>query len=379
MQFPFWHVVGGFWFLFFGPGADALAAVGGTYKTHRLLILGLGRVGLECGLLATQRLSSLDAVIGTVRSASKIHEDGIQRIPFQDISIVQEHLKKVTHVLWTIPLPKERDEHLEQLLDLVLLQQSSTHSDNYLEWIGFVSTTGVYGNHNGAHVTEDSSLLCTPDSNANLYRQVEQRFIEVGGQIFRCAGIYDSTRSALHTVYKTGKRPSIPPSKKAMGALDSSFPTNRIHTHDIARAIVASMNRQSSDDAERRPSRIYNLADDEPEERSVVLQYAADLLQSIGVELMTVVVEDDDDDNDYKSSSQQQSVESLTKRQRRRLSDRKLVSNQRMKSELLLEDAGDLTYPSYREGLTAILNDSRTPWWQPRRSNEQGEKDGKIQ
>ncbi len=299
----------------------------------QLLILGLGRVGLECGLLAEH---CFDHVMGTVRSwPPECDMDGIERIP---LSTIEQHWCEASHVLWTIPLPKEKDERLEQIL--TLLQTKNEH----LEWIGMVSTTGIYGNHDGNWVTEDSPLLCTSESNADLYRNVEQLFANVGGQIFRCAGIYDSTRSALHTVYKSGTRP------KPIDNDDDESITNRIHSYDIAKAILASMKLPIND---KRQSRIYNLADDEPANRWVVLNYAADLLESIGIRLDPFIVKTLDTDD----TSQRP-----TKRERRRQSDRKLVSNQRMKVELL--NSEDLTYPTYREGLRVILQeDSNAPWW----------------
>lgn len=315
------------------------------FSGKQLLIVGLGRVGLDCALLAEQHC--FDHVIGTVRSwPVETRDDGtsssIERIPFSD---VKQRWNEASHVLWTIPLSKEKDENLDQVLQLL-----QNHND-HLEWIGMISTTGIYGNHDGQWVTEDSPLLCTPESNADLYRPVEQLFGDVGGQIFRCAGIYDSSRSALHTIYKSGSIPPHEPSNDGSMTI-----TNRIHSYDIARAIVGSM-KQFGTCNDSRQSRIYNLADDEPASRSVVLNYAADLLQSIGVPLTVQVPNLEVEKNTMNI------LQSPSKRERRRLSDHKLVSNQRMKNELLGPEEG-LLYPTYREGLRAILNDPSTPWQQ---------------
>jgi len=348
----------GFWILFLVLAAasrdvSALAATGrarskdSSSQTNRLLILGLGRVGLECGLRAADADStpcSFDQVMGTVRSSRAEEEDlgdPIVRIPFENL---EDPIKEASHILWTIPLSKENNETLEDVLQL--LQSTNEH----LAWIGMISTTGIYGNHNGAWVTEDSPLLCTRESNADLYRSVEQRFAAMGGQIFRCAGIYDATRSALHTVYEAGTRPVT--NERSTDRNDESI-TNRIHSQDIARAIVLSMSRPT------RNTFVYNLADDEPAPRSLVLDYAADLLESIGVPLVGPPTGSPSENNAGFVKSTQRP---LTKRERRRQADRKLVSNSRMKDELL--GPSGLAFPTYREGLQAILKDPTTPWQQ---------------
>ena len=149
-------------------------------------------------------------------------------------------------------------------------------------------------------------------------------------RVFRCAGLYGPHRSALHTLWKT----------RVLNVSPAAGITNRIHETDVARAIVASM----MDSSEQRPDFcIYNLSDDEPEARSVVMKYATKLLQSIGVDIT------------IKESTE---ASSSSARATRRGTDIKRVSNDRMKSDLVSE----LQYPTYREGLTAILKDSSSPW-----------------
>jgi hypothetical protein len=181
----------------------------------------------------------------------------------------------------------------------------------------------------------------------------------------------------------------VPPTEEA--------PTNRIHTNDIARAIVASMTLpygppDSTDDKDEEEmdiittttsssGRIYNLADDDPAPRSVVLAYAADLLESIGqLRLRTDPAESSSSSSttmtDAPPPTPTTTTGSLTTtgstmmtttRERRRQTDRKLVSNRRMKQELVPE----FTYPSYREGLKAILMDPNTPWQQQQQQQQQ--------
>ena len=351
-----------------GGAAAALARQGGPQKKWRpvnqngkkkLLILGLGRVGYECGQLALQK--DFDSVVGTVRSspssAETTKKDGIKRIIF-DINNIQEELKDSTHVLWTIPLPRQaqatnipkRDDQsnakssppspmfqLQEAIQAVRTASTTTEDGNNSNklWTGFVSTTGVYGNHDGASVTEESECLTT--GNAQSYLELESNF----QYVFRCAGIYDSSRSALHTLYKNGH-----------STISSTTPnvTNRIHSLDIARAVLAAMalkQQQQPHPAESASphTRTYNLADDLPATRNEVFDYASMLFTAAGVKILQTIGD---------SGSQKRS----SVRARRRQSERKLVSNQRMKDELI----PTLQYPTYKEGLGAILQDPETPW-----------------
>lgn len=319
-------------------------ALSNSAPSSSLFIFGLGRVGLECG---RQSLPHFDVVRGTVRrneeSSKEAGADKITRILIADREAYQKALQGATHVLWTIPLQMEPDPALQTLWNDFV-------GASKVGWKGFVSTTGVYGNHNGNWVTEESDLKCTPQSNAHLYKQAEeelwQRQSSFDGIVssFRCAGIYDAHRSALHTVYRQGRPPRS--SKSDSDAMEET-PTNRIHTHDIARAIVASMVTCCSDSRGKNTplDLVYNLADDEPAPRSLVLNYAADLLQGILP------------NREFEVEAPSAST-TTTRRERRRLSDRKLVSNRRVKEELL----PNFIYPTYREGLEAILLNPDTPW-----------------
>ena len=99
--------------------------------------------------------------------------------------------------------------------------------------------------------------------------------------------------------------------------------------------------------------RIYNLADDSPAPRSQVLEYAANLLKGAGKDLLPMRERIKGD-----RSSAAGSATATTTRARRREIEKKLIDNSRMKNELLKE----LQFPSYKEGLEAILKDPTTPW-----------------
>ena len=267
-------------------------------QRSNLLILGLGRVGSE---VAKEARPHFEVVYGTTRSASSQGE----ALTFEEID---EVLPSCSHVLVTIPAPLTVDDDRYDVYRRVKEAKPS--------WIGILSTTGVYGDHQGEWVTEESPSI-DPDTSAQAYLAYEDFWKDSGAHIFRCAGIYGNTRSALHTVYRNG-----------VSVSSSSSVTSRIHEADIARAVVACM--QSP------PSRLlYNLADDEPSARGDALAYAAQLLDERGI-----------------------SYPNTSSPARRRRSGQKRVDNTRMKQDLVDE----LLFPSYREGLASIVDCPDAPW-----------------
>ena len=392
---------------------------------NKLLIIGLGRVGMQVADLAKEKEDI--QVFGTVRQSltrggnmANYNGNEIVRVPFDPVA-VRENLfgceddqriakcsnKATSHVLFTIPLSREVDPLMEAVLkelrewweteedgnDSATKKMSDKHCHSKV--LGILSTTGVYGNHDGKVVTENSQLLCEETSNAELYRRFEEDWISmsVGSvvkdgdemvrnygdssrkrrlRIFRCAGIYDSSRSALHTVYKNLE--SATPASPSR-SLKSSIPTtgnktNRIHCIDLARGVLSGMfegaNYKDSK-LEYSGVRIYNLADNLPESRSIVLSYAQELLASIGIDQYAFKDENETSEMTKitkppgKSDVIVSSRSSIT-RQKRRERESKLVCNRRMREELFPCDG--LLFPTYREGLDAIFNDPITPWQQ---------------
>jgi nucleoside-diphosphate-sugar epimerase len=333
----------------------ALALTSHGTSHLNLLILGLGRVGLE---IARQALPIFDSVVGTVRSDKALQvettNDGICRIPF-DFDSISSFLPKTTHVVITIPAAENTDSAaqqpaLDQIYDEIARGLCPTNS-----WIGVLSTTGVYGHHDGAWVTEQSPCQCKGDSSAGRFLAMEESWRERARHhrgkhlrlvVFRCAGIYGPDRSALHTVYRKGLVVS------QQDSLSVADITNRIHSEDLARAVLGSMllddNNVPSTTMDE--FRIYNLSDDLPESRQLVMNYAAELLGGIGVDIGSGVA----------------TGEPASDRARRRRTDQKRVNNHRMKDELLASSS--LLYPTYREGLQAIVGERNNPWWRDKPS-----------
>jgi nucleoside-diphosphate-sugar epimerase len=132
-----------------------------------------------------------------------------------------------------------------------------------LKWIGYLSSTGVYGNHNGDWVTETSSLLAT--ENNNLARiQSEQQWLTSfpkHAHIFRLSGIYGPGRSPLESVLNG--------SAKRIYKDNQYF--SRIHVKDIASILQKSMQLLT-------PGEIFNLADDLPAPSYKVIEHYCDHL-----------------------------------------------------------------------------------------------------
>jgi nucleoside-diphosphate-sugar epimerase len=182
-------------------------------------------------------------------------------------------------------------------------------------WMGYFSTTGVYGDHQGAWVNEASML--NPNSKRLLHRIVaEARWIVRGGEVFRLAGIYGKGRSAMDDVMDGSAR----------RIYKEGQVFSRIHVEDIVQVILAAI---------AKPNRgaIYNVCDDEPAASHEVVAYACELLNKPVPPLVPY--------EQVEMSAMAREFYSANRR----------VSNARIKDELGVK----LYYPSYREGLGAIV------------------------
>ncbi|WP_300033333.1 SDR family oxidoreductase [uncultured Roseobacter sp.] len=186
------------------------------------------------------------------------------------------------------------------------------------EWVGYLSTTGVYGDHKGAWVDETAPL--TPATKRGQARvEAEAAWAAIPGlplHIFRLAGIYGPGRGPFAKVRNGTARRII---KK-----DQVF--SRIHVKDIAAVLLASMQQP-------RPGAVYNVCDNDPAPPQDVLSYAAELL---GVPLPPAIRFEEAD---------------MTPMARSFYAESKKVRN-----DLILKELGvTLAYPDYRAGLQAML------------------------
>ena len=184
-------------------------------------------------------------------------------------------------------------------------------------WIGYLSTTGVYGDRNGGWVFEWSNTA--PNSTRGERRvHAEQQWLSLDrpAHLFRLPGIYGPGRSAFDRLDEGNARRII---KK-----DQVF--SRVHVDDIVRCLLASMSRPN-------PGRVYYACDDEAAPPQDVIEFAARLAgYDVPPDLPIEIVK-------------------LSPMARSFYDECKRVSNARTKSEL----GWTPKYPTYREGLKAIL------------------------
>ncbi|HJO86581.1 MAG TPA: SDR family oxidoreductase, partial [Rhodospirillales bacterium] len=209
--------------------------------------------GFSLKALARQLLNNDWSVSGTYREADgaeNLAALGIDPIPFNAADAAME---SATAIISTVPPSAEGDPVLARYGDQ--LAKISKQA-----WIGYLSTTGVYGDTGGALVDEASAL--NPSNDRSQWRATcEQGWLSVSAHIFRLSGIYGQGRSSVDRLRLGLARRIDNP-----GHLFS-----RIHVDDIAQTLIASINQPS-------PGQIYNLCDDEAAEQQVVEAYAAELL-----------------------------------------------------------------------------------------------------
>ena len=227
-------------------------------------------------------------------------------------------LAGTTHLLSSVPV--------EEAGDPVLAHHAGdiAHLPN-LSWVGYLSTTGVYGDRAGGWVDESDELRPTGERGR---RRVAAEAAWLGlwrrhgvpVHVFRLAGIYGPGRSAFDSL-RLGRAQRIDKPGQVF---------SRIHVEDIAAVLAASIARPN-------PGAIYNVCDDDPAAPAEVIAYAAGLL---GIEPPPLVP--------YGEAR-------LSEMARSFYVDNKRVGNERMKRELGVR----LAYPDYRQGLAAILKAER--------------------
>lgn len=259
-------------------------------------------------------------VIGTTRSPEKIGffpHLNYELIDFSAFNI-EKYLKRATHILISIPPTEEKgDLILANFCDLI---KKFSHQ---IQWLGYLSSTSVYGDHQGDWVNETSESI-SPRKQGLLRLDAEKAWLSLAHDyrlplhIFRLAGIYGPTRNALMRLF-SGKKETI---------YKEGHYFSRIHVEDITAALIASIRRPD-------PLSIYNIADDEPAPSHIVDAYAASLLNMSP--LSEIPFE----------------TAKLTPLQKEFYLHNRRVSNAKMKKDLLVK----LKYPNYREGLNQLLKD----------------------
>jgi nucleoside-diphosphate-sugar epimerase len=253
-------------------------------------------------------------IIGTTRNVDKagaIRATGVEPLIWPGEKITSA-LDTATHLLISAAPDKNGDPVLELLNDEIASRAGQ------FRWVGYLSTTGVYGDHGGAWVDETTPL--TPGTERGMARvRAEAEWAAIPGlalHIFRLAGIYGPGRGPFAKVRAGTARRIIKP-----GQLFS-----RIHVDDIARVLAASI-------ARPHPGAIYNVCDNDPAPPEDVIAYAAHLL---GLPVPPAEAFDQAE---------------MSPMARSFYSESKRVRNDRIKDELGVS----LRYADYRTGLQALL------------------------
>ncbi len=281
-----------------------------------LLCFGLG---YTAGARARALLAAGWTVRGTHRTAgtAAATPGGLEMRVFDRahrLVDARELLAGASHLLSSVPPDEEGDPVLD-------VHGEDIAAGRGLRWVGYLSTTGVYGDRGGGWVDETSELRPTGERGRRR-AAAEMRWLELQRRrgipvhVFRLAGIYGPGRNALDTVRSGQARRIVKPGQVF----------SRIHVADIAQVLRASM-------ARPRPGAVYNVCDDDPAPPADVIAFACDLL---GVPPPPPVPIEHAELSDMALSF---------------YADNKRVSNQRIKQELGVR----LLYPSYRDGLAALL------------------------
>ena len=274
------------------------------------VLLSIGH-GFSASALGLKLIQSGWTVYGTTRSierAEKLNEAGVNSIIWPDTDL-KPYIEKASHILTSVAPNYQGDPFLNEYSEVL--------EKNTFDWVGYLSTTGVYGNHDGGWVDEYSPL--NPSTQRGQFREAAELSwskLNLNLHIFRLAGIYGPGRGPFSKVRNGTARRII-----KEGQLFS-----RIHVDDIAETLLASIKSP-------RKGAIYNVCDDNPAPPEDVIAYAAELL---GMPIPVSVAYDEAE---------------MSPMARSFYAENKRVSNELIKKELGVE----LKFPDYKLGLRSLL------------------------
>jgi nucleoside-diphosphate-sugar epimerase len=280
------------------------------------MLLSLGH-GYSAQALARRLVPQGWRVIGTTRNPAKaeaFRAAGVE--PLLWPGDLGPALAEATHILCSAAPDAQGDPFLRAEPKIAQARAM---------WVGYLSTTGVYGDHGGGWVDETTPL--TPQSDRGRQRVLAESQWRATGlplHIFRLAGIYGPGRGPFEKVRDGTARRIIKP-----GQIFS-----RIHVGDIAQVLEASIRQPN-------PGAAYNVCDDNPCPPELVIGHAARLL---GLPDPPAVAFDD-------------IKHTMTPMALGFYQESKRVRNDRIKTELGVQ----LLYPDYPQGLAALLAEEPSP------------------
>ena len=251
-------------------------------------------------------------------------------MPQNDICVseIEKMLSAYRNILFTAPVIKENgeDPFLDNPVIGAVLRRLA--QAGRIDWAGYLSTTSVYGDHQGAWVDEET--VAAPLLVRGKQRlQVERSFLYESGlpmHIFRLPGIYGPGRGPIARA-RAGKLRRV---------IKKGQVFSRVHVDDIVGCIKASLDAPN-------PGRIYNVTDDKPVPSDTICAFACDIL---GVESPPP--------EPFEEAKLTMSPMALSF-----YSECRRVSNRRMKEELSYK----LLYPTYKEGFEAQVSEDLNGGW----------------
>ncbi|WP_417806567.1 SDR family oxidoreductase [Thioclava sp.] len=278
-------------------------------------LLSIGH-GYSARTLAPRLLARGWRVIGTTRSADKadrLRAQGVEPVIWDGGALP---LEGVSHLLTSVA-PGEHGDPVLTAAGAQIAQAAAR-----LDWVGYLSTTGVYGDHAGGWVDEATPLApSTKRGQARVEAEAAWGALAAAHRlplhVFRLAGIYGPGRGPFEKL-RNGTAQRIVKAGQVF---------SRVHVDDIAQVLLASIDRPD-------PGAVYNVCDDDPAPPQDVIGYAAELL---GLPSPPAI--------DFETAD-------LSPMARSFYAESKQVRNDKIKRDLGVT----LRYPTYRAGLRALLD-----------------------
>jgi nucleoside-diphosphate-sugar epimerase len=289
--------------------------------TH-MLFFGYGFCAAALAPDLAARGWQLSATCRDGEKAEFLKAQNITPILLDGTALTPPQLSGVTHILLSAA-PVVSEAGATQDPALLLLEPALYDMSPAARpvWMGYLSTTGVYGDHDGAWIDEETKPgpvgargQRRVDAEA-MWHELAAR-LDVAMHYFRLAGIYGPGRNQLSSLKKGMARRVDKPGQVF----------SRIHVDDIAQILMASIERPDA-------GRAYSVCDDAPAPPQEVVAFAAALL---GLDPPPLVA--------FEAADLSPMAQSF-------YGDNKRIKNQRIKTELGVR----LKYPDYRAGLTALF------------------------
>lgn len=279
-----------------------------------LLVFGTGYLGSAVALEAKRRGWTIFATSRDAERLTRLQAGGLIAVDPADAGALSDAGASASHILVTTPPDARGCPGLEALSHL-------RAAEAWPDWVGYISSTGVYGDRRGGWAFEGDALNAASLEGARRVK-AERDWLDSGRgmgltvQVFRLPGFYGPGNNILERI-RSGRARLVRKPGQVF---------NRIHIDDVVSGLFASMERPH-------PGGIYNLTDDTPSAADEVMEWAA---KRLGLPTPPEVDLDDP---------------SVSDGMRRFYLDSKRVSNARAKAELGWRPR----YPSYREGLESLI------------------------